>query len=284
MLLQQLLNGVVLSGMYALIALGFTMMFGIAGIGNFAHGAVLMWAAYLVTVAVAMQLNFFLAVVLVAVVVGFFGLVSERVVFEPVLKRPMAHTFLVSVGLMFVLNNLILVVFGAQVKSIPSPVSGVVQAAGLILSWQRIMVLAITILLILALYLFLQYTRIGRAIRAVSQDVDGALVVGVNLRQVNGAIFLISAALAGVSGALYGSMFGVEPNMGFLPLIKAFAIVVVGGLGSVPGAVVGALVIGLSEALAVAYLPSGAYAQAFGFVFMIVILLVRPSGLLGQRD
>jgi len=280
MLAQQILNGLVLSGLYALIALGFTMMFGIAGIGNFAHGSVLMWGAYVVVVAVGMKLNFFLAVALSAVLLGVFGFASERIVFEPLLKRPLLHSLLASVGLMFILNNLVLALFGGMTWNIPSPVSGALSVGGLILSWQRVMALAITACLILALHLFLQYTRIGRAIRAYAQDKEGALVVGVNPREVNAAIFVVSASLAAVAGALYGSMFSVEPTMGFLPMIKAFSMVVVGGLGSVAGAVLGAFIIGMGESLGQAYLPSAAYAQGFAFLIMIIILLVRPSGIL----
>lgn len=284
MFFQQVLNGVILGGVYALIALGFTMMFGIAKIGNFAHGSVIMWGAYLTLAFVTMGLNFFLAMFLSMILLGVFGLVVQKIVFEPVLKRDLIYTFLVSIGLMFFLNNLSIAVFGANTQNISFPVHGVLLIGNVSVSYQRIIVLLITVCLILALQLFLHRSRMGRAIRAASQDIVGARAVGINLKKVNMIIFVISCALASVAGALYGSMFSVEPNMGFQPLIKAFAIVVLGGVGSIWGAVLGALILGVSEAMGQAYLPSAAYAEGFAFIIMIAILLVKPSGLMGEGD
>ena len=217
--------------------------------------------------------------VLAVLVVGAAGIVAERVVFRH-LRGKTLNAFIVSLGLLWVLQASAQLSFGVLDKSVPSAVAGVVRMGGLVVSRERLMVILTSMGLIAALYIFLKFTRTGQAMRAAAQDADAAALLGVNIELVSMLGFGIGCALAGAAGALLAPVFAVSPTMGALPVVKAFIIIIVGGMGSLPGAVLGGLLLGTVESVGTLYMSSAAV-NVLGFLMVIAILLVRPRGLLG---
>jgi len=284
LLSQQLVNGIVLGGIYALVALGFTLIFGVSRIGNFAHADIAMLGAYTALILTfEFRINYFLALLLSMLIIGVLGAIIERVAFRPILSRSMTSTFLVGIGLMNILRNSAIVLFGSDTHAISPPISGNLVIGDVSVSYMRIIALVITSVLIFTLYCILRYTSIGRAIRALAQDRDGAQVVGIDANRVNSFIFIVSCALAAAAGTIMGTLFSVEPMMGASPQLKTFTIVVFGGMGSTLGAALGGVILGVTEALVIGYI-SAAYADVFGFAIMITVLLVKPSGLFGRAE
>lgn len=280
----QIVNGLVLGGIYALIALGFTMIFGISKIGNFAYGELIMLGAYVSLIGItSLQMNFFVAVLFSMIVMFGFGILTERLVFRPVRGMSIVNTFLVSIGLMYMLRNLAEIIWGTYPKSMNVSIEGVLKIGEITISYQRIVALLITLILIILLYVVLYKTKIGKAVRAYSQNSYGAEIVGVHVNQINMFVFGSSALLAAAAGSILGMIFSVNPEMGFLPLLKAFAIVVIGGMGSLGGAVLGGIVLGLIEVLGITYISS-MYQDLFAFGLMILILLIKPHGLFGEAE
>ncbi len=285
MFLQQVVNGLVLGGAYALISVGMTMIFGIMNISNFAHGTIYMLGGYSVYfLSTVFKQPFFLAVALAMFVVGLVGIAMERIVFRPVYGGPVLNDLLIALGLSFVLENGALLLWGSQTKSVRAPYTDVVlRFAGVAVTLQRLIVLLASVVLIAALYLFLNRTRYGKAIVATSQNPKGAALVGIDLDRVYMGTFAISSALAAAAGALLAPLFYVFPTMGSMPLLKAFVVVVLGGMGNVQGAVVGGFLVGIAESLGGAYISSD-YKNVFSFVILIAVLLIRPQGLFGRSE
>ncbi|HTX54025.1 MAG TPA: branched-chain amino acid ABC transporter permease [Candidatus Baltobacteraceae bacterium] len=285
MFLQQLVNGLVLGGAYALIAVGMTMIFGIMNISNFAHGTIYMLGAYAVYfLSTVFKQPFFLAVALAMFVVGLVGIAIERIVFRPVYGGPVLNDLLIALGLSFVLENGALLLWGSQTKSVRAPFTDtVIRFAGVSVTLQRLVVLFASVILIGALYIFLNRTRYGKAIVATAQNPKGAALVGIDLDRVYMGTFAISSALAAAAGALLAPLFYVFPTMGNMPLLKAFVVVVLGGMGNVQGAVVGGFLVGVAESLGGAYISSD-YKNVFSFIILISVLLVRPQGLFGRSE
>ena len=285
MLLQQLVNGVILGGAYALISVGMTMIFGIMNISNFAHGTIYMLGGYCVYfLSTVLGQPFLLAVAMAMFVVGLIGIAIERIVFRPVYGAPVLNDLLIALGLSFVLENGALLLWGSQTKSVRTPYTDVVlRFVGVSVTLQRLIVLVASVVLIGALYLFLERTRYGKAIVATSQSPKGAALVGIDLDHVYMMTFAISSALAAAAGALLAPLFYVFPTMGSMPLLKAFVVVVLGGMGNVQGAVVGGFLVGIAESLGGAYLSSD-YKNVFAFVILIAVLLIRPQGLFGKSE
>ena len=285
MFFQQLVNGLILGGAYALISVGMTMIFGIMNISNFAHGTIYMLGGYCVYFfSMAFGVPFFLAVALSILAVGLAGIAMERLVFKPVYGGPVLNDLLISLGLAVFLENGALLLWGSTSLSVKTPYTDVIiRVFSASVTLQRIIVLVASIVLIGALYGFLNSTRFGKAIVATSQNPRGAALVGVDLSGVYMATMAISSGLAAAAGALLAPIFYVFPTMGSTPLLKAFVIVVLGGMGNVQGAVVGGFLVGIAESLGGAYISS-AYKNVFAFIILIGVLLIRPQGLFGRSE
>ena len=283
MFVQQLLNGLILGGAYALISIGLTMIFGIMNFTNLAHGAIYMLGGYAMYLASqVLGLPFFLAVAVAIVSVGVMGVLMERLVFRSVYKGPELNTLLISLGMMMFLENGALLLWGSQTLPVASPYGDTVyKVLGASVTLQRLMVLVASMVLIGLLYLFLNHTRQGKAVRATAQHPVGASLVGIHIPHVYMLTFGIGSALAGAGGALLAPLFYVFPTMGSMPLLKSFVVVVLGGMGNVQGAVVGGFLVGVAESLGGAYLSSD-YKNAFAFIILIAVLVIRPQGLFGR--
>ena len=280
LLIQALLNGFGLAVVYILVALGLTLIFSILEVINFAHGEFYMlggFAAYYLSAAGG--LNYVATLVLAMLLVGLAGVVAERLVFRH-LRGKTLNAFIVSLGLLWVLQATAQLSFGVLDKSVPSAVSGIVRLGGVIVSRERMFVILTAVALIVGLYLFLKFTRIGQAMRAVAQDAEAAALQGVNIELTSALGFGLGCALAGAAGALLAPIFAVSPTMGALPVVKAFIIIIVGGMGSLPGAVLGGLLLGAVEGVGTLFMSSAAV-NILGFLMVIAILLLRPRGLLG---
>ena len=280
LLTQATLNGFGLAVVYILVALGLTLIFSILDIINFAHGEFYMLGGFVTYYGFAVfGVNYFLTLVLAVVVVGLAGVLAERIVFRH-LRGKTLNAFIVSLGLLWVLQASTQLSFGVLDKSVPSAVSGIVRVFGLVISRERLVVIVTASALMAALYLFLRFTRTGQAMRAVAQDADAAALQGINIEVVSALGFGVGCALAGAAGALLAPVFAVSPTMGALPVVKAFIIIIVGGMGSLPGAVLGGLLLGAVEGISTLFMSSAAV-NMLGFLVVIAVLLVRPRGLFG---
>jgi branched-chain amino acid transport system permease protein len=280
LLTQATLNGFGLAVVYILVALGLTLIFSILDIINFAHGEFYMLGGFVTYYGFAVfGVNYFLTLVLAVVVVGLAGVLAERIVFRH-LRGKTLNAFIVSLGLLWVLQASTQLSFGVLDKSVPSAVSGIVRVFGLVISRERLVVIVTASALMAALYVFLRFTRTGQAMRAVAQDADAAALQGVNIEVVSALGFGVGCALAGAAGALLAPVFAVSPTMGALPVVKAFIIIIVGGMGSLPGAVLGGLLLGAVEGISTLFMSSAAV-NMLGFLVVIAVLLVRPRGLFG---
>jgi branched-chain amino acid transport system permease protein len=280
LLVQALLNGFGLAVVYVLVALGLTLIFSILEVINFAHGEFYMLGGFTAYYLFAVGgLNYVATLVLAVLLVGLAGVVAERLVFRH-LRGKTLNAFIVSLGLLWVLQGSAQLSFGVLDKSVPSAVSGIVRVGGVIVSRERLFVILTAVALIVGLYLFLKFTRTGQAMRAVAQDAEAAALQGVNIELTSALGFGIGCALAGAAGALLAPIFAVSPTMGALPVVKAFIIIIVGGMGSLPGAVLGGLLLGAVEGVGTLFMSSAAV-NILGFLMVIAILLLRPRGLLG---
>lgn len=284
-LLQHLVNGLVLGGTYALLGIGLTLIFGLMNVVNFAHGEFYTLGAYATFTALALAgVAFFPALLLAIAAAAAVGAACERVLLRPLHGESIDTTMLVMIGVSITLQNTILLGFGGVAQSIPHPfptapiVLGPVSIAPL-----RLFVLATAAALIAGAWLLIQRTRLGRAMRATFQDPDTAQLMGVRIRRVHTATFAFGAGLAGAAGALLGPVFLAYPSMGDLAALKAFSVVILGGLGNVPGATLGGVILGVAEELGAGYVSSG-YRDAVGFVIIILVLLLRPSGLFARAE
>lgn len=280
-LIQTLLDGLMVGGLYATVAIGITLVFGIMGILNFAHGQMVMLGAYTAFFIVSAGLGFWPALLIGMVAMGALGLVLERVVFRYTLGDHM-QGLTASLGLIMVIENLAAAAFTPDPRTFEPPLPGSFQIFGLTLSSQRVLVLALVVVLVVACHLFLQKTRVGKAIRAMGQNRTGAALVGIQTSQVTAIVFALGSAMAGAAGVLYGSLFAITPYMAAAPLMKGFILTVLGGLGSVPGAVLAGFLLGVAESLGSRYL-SASFRDGYGFILLIVALLYFPRGLFGMR-
>ncbi|GGC47820.1 branched-chain amino acid ABC transporter permease [Chelatococcus reniformis] len=276
---QTLIDGLMVGGLYATVALGITLVFGLVGILNFAHGQSVMLGAYVTFFGVQAGLGFWLSAALAVLAMAAFGAILEQLVFRRTLGDHMAG-LAVSLGLIMVIENLAAATFSPDPRFVDPPVSGSIMVGPLQLSSQRLLVLAISTALIGGFYLFLQRATLGKAIRAMAQNRQGAALVGVRVSLVSRTIFTIGSALAGAAGALYASLFAVTPYMGNTPLTKGFILAALGGLGSVPGAIAAGFLLGIAESFGSRYL-SASFRDGYGFILLILALLFLPTGLFG---
>jgi branched-chain amino acid transport system permease protein len=277
--IQTSIDGLMVGGLYATVALGITLVFGLVGILNFVHGQSVMLGAYVTFFVVLAGYPFWLGAVLATLAMALFGAALERAVFRRTLGDPLAG-LAVSLGLIMIVENLAAAAFTPDPRFVDPPVSGSVQIGPLVLSSQRLLVLLVSVMLIGGFSLFLKRARLGKAIRAMAQSREGAALVGVRVSVISSAIFTIGSALAGAAGALYASLFAVTPFMGATPLTKGFILAALGGLGSVPGAIAAGFLLGLAESFGSRYL-SASFRDGYGFIILIFALLFLPTGLFG---
>ena len=235
------------------------------------------------TVATVSGLNAYLAILVAMGAVALIGVGLERFTFRKVLGTDKLNEIFVSLGLIYVFENAATLLWGNTTRQIPSPLQGLQLSLGqIIVSYDRLSSILIVVVILVALFLLLKKTKMGLAMRATSQKSSASMLMGVNTEKVYMYTFALGAALAGAAGALYGILFNFSPTIGALPTIKAFAIIIIGGLGSIPGAVVGGLLYGIAENTAV-YLLGGVWQDAVAFALLIIVLVIRPTGIFGEK-
>lgn len=284
-IMEQLMNGLRTGSIYALIALGYTMVYGIAKMINFAHGDIIMVGAYTLYIGIALlHLPVIVAMLLTAVVCSVLGVLIEKIAYKPLRNAPPLAVLITAIGMSYFLQSVALLIF----SSTPIPFKSVVnldsvQVGSVNISGITIVTLVVTTVIMVALTLFINKTKAGSAMRAVSEDRGAAELMGINVNGTISMTFAIGSALAAVAGILYICQYqSLRPTLGALPGIKAFVAAVLGGIGSVPGAMLGGIVLGLIESLSKAYI-STELADAIVFGVLVVVLLVKPSGLLGKK-
>lgn len=284
--IQQVINGLSLGSIYALLALGYTMVYGIIKLINFAHGDVYMlgafWGYYVIN---RYHVNFVVALLSAMVVTALVGMIIERLAYRPLRRSPRITALITAIGVSYLLENGMAYLFGANTRNFPQALTQHnYQVLGVTVSNIQLVIVVTAAILMVALQLIVQHTKMGTAMRAVAVDPEAAALVGINPDHVISFTFGLGSALAGAAGVLIGLYYNsIDPLMGMVPGIKAFVAAVVGGIGSIPGAAVGGGVIGLLETGAQA-IGLSAYKDAVVYVVLIVILLVRPSGLLGKNQ
>ena len=281
--LQSVVSGVLVGGVYALIGIGLTLIFGVMRVINFAHGELLMVGMYLTYyVFTLLGIDPFLSIVIVIPVMFLFGVLLQRVLIQRVLDALPQNQILLTIGLGLILSNTVMLIFTADYKILSTSYSsGSVMLAGISVSEPLFVSFLITAAITAALYLFLLKTDVGQAIRATAQDREAAQLMGVNVRRMGLLAFGIGSALAGTAGALISPTYYIFPQVGSAFTLKAFVIVVLGGMGSIIGATLGGIIIGTVESLAASYVSSG-LKEIFVYVLFLFVLLVKPSGLLGK--
>jgi branched-chain amino acid transport system permease protein len=284
-LLQHLLNALILGGTYALLGIGLTLIFGIMKVVNFTHGELYALGAYMVYFfAMVAGVDFFLALVL-AVLIGIaVGGLIELVLLRRLRGASIDTTMLVMIGAWIIMQNSEQLAWSGVAKSIVTPFPQAPLVLGPVsVSWTRVFVFVVAALLIAGTYLLIQRTKLGKAMRATFQDREVAALMGVNINAVYTATFALGSGLAAAAGALLGPVFVVTPTMGNLAALKAFAIVILGGLGNIKGATAGGFILAFAEEIGAGYVSSG-YRDAMGFLLIIIVLLFRPTGLFAQAE
>ncbi len=281
--LQSVVSGVLVGGVYALIGIGLTLIFGVMRVINFAHGELLMVGMYLTYyVFTLLGIDPFVSIVIVIPVMFLFGVLLQRVLIQRVLDALPQNQILLTIGLGLILSNTVMLVFTSDYKILSTSYSsGSVMLGGISVSQPLFVSFFITAVITGALYLFLLETDVGQAIRATAQDREAAQLMGVNVRRMGLLAFGLGSALAGTAGALVSPTYYIFPQVGSAFTLKAFVIVVLGGMGSIIGATLGGIIIGTVESLAASYVSSG-LKELFVYVLFLFVLLVKPSGLLGK--
>jgi branched-chain amino acid transport system permease protein len=280
--LQQLANGVLGGVLYALFAVGLTLTFGILRVTNFAHGEFLMAGAFGAYALSLLGVPFLIAVAGGGLFAALLGIAIERLTFRFALSQPI-NGLVVSLGLIAILQNVAAKFVGTQPYFMTPAFPGVLDLGGVVLAWQRIATIAIGLLAIVGIWLLLKHSSLGRSLRALAVDPTATALMGVRTNSLYSIAFGLGCSLAGIAGGLMAALFPLSPFMGAAPVAKGFIVIVLGGLGSIPGAIVGGLLLGIIEALGAGYLSS-AFRDGFGFVAVILVLIVKPAGLFGVRE
>ncbi|MCX5638850.1 MAG: branched-chain amino acid ABC transporter permease [Planctomycetota bacterium] len=287
MLQQLLVNGLIAGGIYALVALGFSVIYRTVKFFNFAHGVVYTAGAYVAyTLAIQLGMNFIVAFFLAALSAAVLGVLIDRTVYRPLRRKNASNLILLlaSFGVFIFLQNLIQMIYGAQILSLRTgPVTEGYHIFSAIITPTQITILAASIALMLVLWAFITKTKLGKAMRAVSDDPVAANVVGINPEKTIRLSFAIGSALAGAAGVLIALETNIEPTMGLSAILKGIIASIVGGIGSIPGAMFGGFFLGVAENLGIAWIPSG-WKDAIAFAILIVFLLVRPRGFFGIKS
>jgi len=284
--LQTTVNAIYLASFFALISVGLVLIFGVLGIINFAHGEFYMLGAYTVLYLYMMQsMPYWVALALAAVVLGIFGLIVERFLFRPMLQNPLGG-LIISLGVLLVLQALAAMVFGVRMEFITAPIPGsvaIMGAEGPSISGQRLLLIAAAIVLLGGLWILLRRTHWGWALRACSQDAEAAALQGISMRKVSRLAVCIGAALAGVAGGLSAPLVSPTPYMGHSVIVAAFIVTIVGGLGSVEGAIIASILFAFVDTFVTTY-GSGVLADIVGLLLMLIVLTIKPTGLFGKAE
>lgn len=283
--LTQMINGLSTGGMYALVAIGYTMVYGIAKMINFAHGEIIMVGAYL-TYVVFSVLGMPVIIAVLASIIGcaILGVVTEKIAYKPLRNSSSLSVLITAIGVSYLLQNLFLILFGSAAITFPDFLpSGQLELFGLSISYVSLLSLILTFICTVLLLLFINKTKLGKAMRAVSEDKGAAELMGINVNNTISMTFAIGSGLGAIAGIIYGLSYSlINPYLGAMLGIKAFIAAVLGGIGSIQGAMIGGLVIGVAEAFTVSYISS-TFSDAVVFGILIFILLVKPAGLFGQN-
>ena len=301
-LLQQIINGLVLGSMYALIALGYTMVYGIIQLINFAHGEVLMVGALTSWSCIGLMqdampwapgwLVLLLATIIACIVAATLNFAIEKIAYRPLRNSPRLAPLITALGMSILLQTLAMIIWKPNYKPYPTLLpTQPFEIGGAVITSTQILILAVTAVSLAVLMYLVNYTKLGRAMRATAENPRVAGLMGVKPDMVISATFIIGAILASIAGIMYASNYGtVQHTMGFLPGLKAFTAAVFGGIGNLPGAVIGGILLGLIEAIGSGYIGAltggvlgSHYADIFAFIVLIIILTLRPSGLMGER-
>lgn len=285
MLLQQIINGLTIGGIYALVALGYSMVYSILRIVNFAHGDIFMMGTFFgLTLCQVMHMPFWVSLIVAAALTAVLGLTVERLAYRPIHSKDGLSVLISALGVSIFLQNLARMIWGSETFPYEGKMKTVSYNIGSIsISNINIIIFVLVIVLLCALYLVIYKTKIGVAMRASSHDMKTARLMGINTNKVIVLTFGIGSVLAAVAGNLVGIYYdAVYASMGYSMGLKAFAAAILGGIGSIPGAVIGGILIGVVESLGTAYLSSG-YRDAYAFIVMILFLIIRPSGILGKK-
>jgi branched-chain amino acid transport system permease protein len=283
--LQQLVNGLLLGGIYALLALGYTMVYGIIKLINFAHGDIYMLGAFIGYWLInRLQMNFFLALIVAMCATALVGVIIEAIAYRPLRNSPRIAALITAIGVSFLLENGMIFLVGPNLRPFPQVIEVTKYQLGPIaISNVQVLILLVSLFLMVSLQVIVKRTKMGKAMRAVSVDADAARLMGIDVNRVISFTFAIGSALAGAAGVLIGLYYNsIDPMMGVTPGLKAFVAAVLGGIGLIPGAALGGFVIGLLETGASAIGLSN-YRDAIVYAILIVILLVRPAGILGKN-
>ena len=283
LILSTLINGLSLGGIYAMIALGYTMVYGIAKLLNFAHGDVIMVGAYTIFVFMGFG-NPLLAVLAAVIFCMLLGMLIEKIAYKPLRGASPLAVLITAIGVSYLLQSLAQIVFGSAPQMVTVYEFGAVQILGVTVQVSALVTLAVTVAVMIALTLFVKYTRTGRAMVAVSEDKGAAQLMGIDVNKIITVTFAIGSALAALAGLFYLLKApSVSNTLGAMPGIKAFTAAVIGGIGSIPGAMLGGILLGVVESISYKIAAIAPYTDAIEFSILIVILLVRPTGFLGKK-
>ncbi len=284
--LQQLVNGASLGSMYALIAIGYTMVYGVLRLINFAHGDFMMVGAFLTLFGYSAGIPFELSVLLAIVGSAFIGVMTDKIAYKPLRDAPKISLLITAIGISFFLENLFIVLFGATPKAFNAPeyLTKVFHVGEIYLPISVIIIPIVTVLILTFILYILYKTKYGMAIRALAFDIPTVKLMGVDADRIIMIVFIIGSSLAAIGGIFYAVSYpSIDPLMGIIVGLKAFAAAVLGGIGSVTGAVLGGFILGFTEIFVVAMFPElGGYKDAFAFFFLILVLLFRPTGIMGE--
>jgi branched-chain amino acid transport system permease protein len=283
--LQQMINGISIGSIYALVALGYTMVYGIIKLINFAHGDVMMIGAYVGYACVALfNIPFIPSMLIAMVVCSILGVIIERVAYKPLRNAQRITVLITAIGVSFLLEYVMMYFVGATSKTYPQGAlgAGKLSLGALSINVEQVYVITTTIIMMIVLQYIIKRTKLGKAMRAVSSDQDAAQLMGISVDRTISFTFILGSSLAAVAGVMLGAMYTISPLMGVQPGLKAFVAAVFGGIGSIPGAMLGGILLGLIETLVSAYLSSS-YKDAVAFAILIIVLIVRPAGILGKN-
>jgi len=279
---QQLFNGLTIGSVYSLVALGLTLVYGILHIPNFAHGALYMLGGYItLTMMVYLGLNYWMSILISILTVGLISVLMERIVFHPLRhSTPIQHK-VAAIGILLFLEAVAQLVWGPDYREMPTPYGQAVALGGVTFTWQRLIIIVSAIAVMVLLYLFLKKTFTGSTIIAMAQNREGASLVGINTNKVAILTFFIAGALAAIGASLSSPINLVFPGMGHLVILKAFVIIIIGGMGSIPGAILGGYILGFAESIGATYI-SGDYKDIIAFVLLVAILSIKPQGIFAK--
>ncbi len=283
-ILQQIVNGVVTGSIYTLLAMGLSQIYGILGISHFAHGSVVMIGGYVAyTFSRLLGLDLILAALIAIIICTALGMALERFAYRSIISGPSINVFILALGLLFVFENLCQMIWDPDPIAIQAPSNVTLSIGPITITSFRLMVIVVNLAIMAGLAIMMKRSRMGRSIRAVAQNRDAAAMVGVNVNTTNLVVFAMGSAMAGLCGVFYATLLQVVPPLGGEIVVKGFAVMILGGLGSIPGVVLGGLCLGLIESLGATFLGA-TFKDAFGFIILILVLIFKPSGIFGKSS